>query len=147
MKHFLTILLASSLLFSCQQSMKDRLIGSWQNTTLDVRINLAEDKDSLIHIEEGQWETVLKIKPIVTRYTADGVFVSDYYSPEGKSMGSELGKWQIRNDSLILSSNNYKTVYKVTFEGNKAHFTSILDWDQDGDFDDYYDGWQEKMKD
>lgn len=141
------LLLASSLLFSCQQSMEDRLTGSWQNTTLDLRISIAEGKDSLIHIEAGQWETILKIKPIVTRYTAEGTFVADYYSVAGKSMGSELGKWEIRNDSLILSSTNYHTAYKVTFDGDRARFISYLDWDQDGDPDDYYDGWQEKVKD
>jgi hypothetical protein len=146
MKHFLVILLCSTLILSCEQSIEDRLVGTWQNTSLDVTMAMPDGQDSLMHIEEGQWEEVLRIKPIVTRYTVDGKFVSDYYTPEGKSLGSELGDWEIRNDSLILKSTNYKWAYKVTFDGNKARFTSLLDWDQDGLADDLYDGWQEKLE-
>ena len=146
MKHFLIIILCSTLFLSCEQSIEDRLVGTWQNTSLDVTMAMPDGQDSLMHIEQGQWEEVLRIKPIVTRYTVDGKFVSDYYTPEGKSLGSEIGDWEIRNDSLIFKSTNYKWAYKLTFDGNKARFTSLLDWDQDGLADDLYDGWQEKLE-
>lgn len=146
MKSLLPFLLFFPLFFSCQESMQDKLIGTWENTALDVTMKLNDQQDSLMHIPEGSWERVLNIRPIVTTYTADGNFVSDYYTPEGKSMGSEVGTWEFRNDSLVLKGENYNSAYKVIFEGEKARFTALLDWDQDGQEDDLYDGWQKKIK-
>lgn len=146
MKQLLIIALASGLLCSCQSNMGDKLIGTWENTTLNVQTNTAQGQDTTINlvIENGQWEEVLGIKPIITTYLKDGSFKSEYFGPDGKPVGTEEGTWRIRNDSLVLKSGGYDNVYKVIFEGEQARFISYLDWDQDGKTDDLYDGWQKR---
>lgn len=140
----LALALASTLLYSCQSNMGAKLIGTWENTTLNVQTNTAQGQDTTINmmIENGQWEEKLGIKPIITTYLEDGSFKSEYFGPDGKPVGTEEGTWRIRNDSLVLKSGGYNDVYKVIFEGEQARFISYLDWDQDGEADDLYDGWQ-----
>ncbi len=148
MKQLLIIcfLIASSCTY--QSDLAEKLIGTWENTTLDVQTNTAQGKDTTIYlsIKQGEWEEALKIKPIVTTYLKDGSFKSEYFGLDGKPMGTEEGTWKIRNDSLVLKSGGYDNVYKVTFKGNEARFVSYLDWDQDGAADDLYDGWQVKKE-
>ncbi|GAB5527533.1 MAG: hypothetical protein Roseis2KO_54050 [Roseivirga sp.] len=149
MKRILTLTLISALLCSCESGIESQLIGTWENTTLNVQTNSAGGQDTTVYltIEQGQWEAALNIKPIVTTYLEDGSFKSEYFGLDGKPVGKEEGTWKIRNDSLILKSGGYDNVYKVTFAGDSARFVSYLDWDQDGAPDDLYDGWQVKIKD
>ncbi|OEK01917.1 hypothetical protein BFP97_10490 [Roseivirga sp. 4D4] len=123
------------------------LVGTWQNTALNVDINSVNDTDSMstLVVAPGEWEKVLSIKPIKTTYWTDGTFASVYIGLDGKELGREKGKWSISNDSLILVSNNYRNAYRVTFSKDQARFVSLLDWDQDGSRDDLYDGWQKKV--
>lgn len=146
MKQFLTIALVGTMLCSCQPNISDKLIGTWENTTLNVQTNTAQGQDTTIYlvIEADQWEEILNIKPIITTYLADGSFKSEYFGLDGESAGTEAGTWEIRNDSLVLKSEGYDSVYKVIFKGEKVRFISYLDWDQDGETDDLYDGWQMK---
>lgn len=147
MKQLLITAVASTLLCSCQSNIGDKLIGTWENTTLNVQTNTAQGQDTTINmmIENGQWEEILGIKPIITTYLADGTFKSEYFGLDGEPVGTEEGKWRIRNDSLVLKSGGYDSVYKVIFEDEQARFISYLDWDQDGEADDLYDGWQKKI--
>ncbi len=136
------------MLCSCEPGINDRLIGTWENTRLNVQTNSAQGRDTTVYlaIEKGQWEAALNIKPIITTYLDDGSFKSEYFGLDGKPVGTEEGTWAIRNDSLVLKSGGYDNVYKVTFEGDSARFVSYLDWDQDGAADDLYDGWQKKIR-
>lgn len=149
MKQSLTLLIISTFLYACTPAMENQLIGTWENTTLNVQTNTAQGRDTTVYlsIEDGQWEKTLNIKPIITTYLDDGSFKSAYFGLDGEPVGTEEGTWRIRNDSLVLKSGGYDNVYKVTFEGNQARFVSYLDWDQDGAPDDLYDGWQKKVKD
>lgn len=147
MKRFFIIPLLVIIFSSCQPGFDKQLIGTWENTTLSVQTNTAQGRDTTTYlsIENGGWEEALNIKPIVTTYLADGTFKSEYFGLDGKPVGTEEGTWKIRNDSLVLKSGGYDNVYKVTFEGKQARFVSYLDWDQDGEADDLYDGWQKKV--
>lgn len=145
MKQILYLILAVGLLSSCQQaSLHDRMIGTWENTSLTVTMKLGDGSDSAMVIADGEWEQVLKIKPIVSVFAEDGTFTSTYYDLNGNQLGQESGKWFVRNDSLVMDSDAYNSAYKVTFDGAKARFVSYIDWDQDGKPDDLYDGWQKK---
>lgn len=146
-----TALLIMTCIYSCQDSnhlSPTDIIGTWENTTLNVEVNTISngDSSSVLAIDVGEWEKTLNIKPISTTYWTDGTFVSVYRGLDGQEIGKEEGNWSIRNDSLILSSANYKNAYRVTIENKQARFVSYLDWDQDGLMDDLYDGWQKKIE-
>lgn len=140
-----TLALFAMLLWACNKP-KQNVIGIWENTSLNVTMKLDNGTDSTMRVPEGSWEEVLKIKPIITTYNANGTFKSEYFSLDNKPMGTEEGTWRMRNDSLVLNSLGYDNAYKVIFDGDKAQFVSLLDWDQDGKVDDLYSGWQKRVK-
>lgn len=127
---------------------KEDLIGKWENISLEVKMPTFANSDSTSTLvaNEGEWEKVLKIKPIQTIFNEDGTFTSSYFNLDNIPIGTEKGTWLIRNDSLVLISNNYGSSYKVIIKEDKARFTSIVDWDRDGKKDDLYDGWQKRVK-
>jgi hypothetical protein len=147
MKKLLTLVLLTAFLCSCQPNLEEQLVGSWQNITLNVQMNTAQGQDTTTYlvVEEGQWEEILEIKPILTTFLADGTFTSEYFGLDGKPMGTEAGEWSVKKDSLIMFSEAYTGSYKVILNGNRVRFISYLDWDQDGAPDDLYDGWQERV--
>ena len=147
-----TILISLLIIIGLSQNTpklnKQDLIGKWENVSLTVEMPTYGNSDSTSYLKaaEGEWEKVLKIKPIQTTFNEDGSFSSSYFDLDNKPMGIEQGTWFIRNDSLVLVSNNYGSAYKVTISGDKARFKAFLDWDQDGKSDDLYDGWQKRLK-
>lgn len=146
-KRNIALLLSCLLFCACEhQDLTEKLIGTWENTSLTIDIKLPDGRDSSMVVPEGSWEEVLGIKPIVSTFDADGTFKSEYFSLEGQPMGTESGTWKIRKDSLFLTYAGSDNAYKVTFEGNKVRFTGLIDWGQGGKPDDLYDGWQMRIE-
>ncbi len=144
----IAIFILNVAITSCNSSgSKQSLIGTWENVSLTVGIETqnGSNSSSQLIVNKGEWEKIMKIQPIKTTYLPDGKFTSSYYALDGSPLGKEEGKWFIRNDSLILESTNYSNSYALKFKGNTAQFISKLDWDQDGENDDLYDGWQRKI--
>ncbi|MFY0626212.1 MAG: hypothetical protein JXR07_07960 [Reichenbachiella sp.] len=135
----LVVLLTVTLFVSCapdkEHSMND-LFGSWKNSTLKVEM-IGGREDSLLLVQKGEWEKVLGIKPIITNFNSDSTFSSDYYTLDDQLFHTSIGVWWIRNDSLVMLTEEGETVYKYKMEGNKIEFTSTLDWNVDGNLDSY----------
>lgn len=126
-------------------SLKSQLVGTWSNLTLHVEMK-SDNGDSVLIIEKGEWESTLKIKPIETSFREDGTFISTYYTLDGEIMMTNEGVWYIEEDSVVLVQDNVATSYKASIEEDVATFKGYVDWDQDGEVDDYYQGTQGKMK-
>ncbi len=148
MKNLLVFLLLTSF-FACgpgQKHNKDLLIGTWKNQTINVQMNSYQngESDSLLVVQPDQWEEILKIKPIVTVFNEDGTFSSDYRNPNDSLVFQSKGEWHFEGDSLVMVEYEVPNSYHVTFEGKKAKFSAVLDWDEDGIKDDVYKGMQLK---
>ncbi|MEO9965315.1 MAG: hypothetical protein ABJF11_05985 [Reichenbachiella sp.] len=145
----LVLMLMTCGLLSCSSHQIDQklLLGTWKNTELRVKMNSFKNEDSIkwLIAKAGEWEKVLKMKPIETTYFPDGTFESKYNGLDGQLLGTEKGQWQLTNDSLILRSANYNNSYKIYYIDHQLRFVSLLDWDEDGKKDDLYDGWQVKI--
>lgn len=142
-----TPLLLLLFIASCSsENLSEKLIGTWENTSLRIDIKLPDGRDSLMVAPEGSWESVLGIKPIVSTFKEDGTFTSEYFSLEGQPMGTESGNWEVRKDSLYLIYAGSDNAYKMVFEGDKVRFTGMIDWGQGGKADDLYDGWQIRVE-
>lgn len=150
MKHGILSLLTTLAIWACSDAGKtgDQLLGSWMNTELKVKMNTFQNQDTTrwLIAREGEWEKVLKIKPIVTTYFPDGTFRSEYKDLNDDPIGLEEGKWQLMGDTLKLSSSHYHYDYKLYMENDKIRFVALVDWDEDGKKDDLYDGWQVRVK-
>lgn len=157
MKKWLAILLLVQVLYSCSSERKEsqsekedikreqNLIGTWTNVSLLVTMKRLEKQDSVLRANEGEWEQVLKIKPIETTFHADSTFESEYYTLDGQKMNTTYGQWWIQNDSLVMLTESGKTFYDFEYNGDRVRFRSTLDWDGDGIADDEYDGVQIRM--
>lgn len=147
-------IIAFLLLFSCSNKKessgfsKTDIIGTWENISLTVKMKTYQNRDttSYLQVPEGKWEEVLKIKHIRTTYTEDGKYKSVYRDLDDKVVGESEGVWTIRNDSLALETEGVEYTYSVILDNGKARFVSLMDWDQDGEEDDLYDGWQRKVE-
>ncbi|SMD36311.1 hypothetical protein SAMN04488029_2825 [Reichenbachiella faecimaris] len=148
MKYVLCLLGLGLVACSSADINKELLIGTWKNTALKVKMNTFQNQEATkwLTAQRGQWEAVLQIKPIETTYFSDGRFQSTYTGLDNKRLGTEEGYWKLNGDSLILSSDNYNNSYKLEWTGNELRFVAWLDWDQDGNKDDLYDGWQVKVE-
>jgi hypothetical protein len=104
-----------------------------------------EMQDSVLEAKEGEWEKVLKMKPILTEFRADGTFTSEYTDLNEKLIKKDIGKWVIRNDSLVVISDGKESVYHFVIANDRVHFKAKLDWDGDGENDDVYDAIQVRV--
>lgn len=137
------------LMYSCSPAPDkyEVLEGEWTNVSLVLEQKSVNnsDYDSVLRVEEGQWDSVLQMKPIRTTYLKNGTYTSRYYNLSDSLLFESEGKWHFRGDSLYLSTDEGTTAYLFKMlPGNRAGFVATLDWDDDGQPDDIYDSVQQK---
>lgn len=132
----LTLLIVCACTSEKEAPAENQLIGTWQNVTLDVFMSI-DGIDSALIIKEGEWENVLGIQPIKTKYNSDSTFMSKYYTLDGQLFHTSVGQWWIRNDSLVMVSEAGEDTYAFETSNDKAEFRSKMDWNQDGTLDKY----------
>ncbi len=135
------------LLFSSCSSRKyeEYLLGEWYNESLRVDIDALDGQiDSVFLVPAGRWEEILQIKPILTTYKPDGTYESVYSRLDGSLLQKSSGEWVMRGDSLFLTSLGETTGYHFEWQNGRGLFEGYLDWDTDGNSDDFYSGVQIK---
>lgn len=123
------------------ENKSKQLLGSWKNLSMIVRM-----PDSMLNVTEGSWEKVLGIKPIVTTFSEDGSYISEYRTLEDSVFMTRTGAWLVENDSLTMIDGNTPNKYHFEVMGDTVVFTGYLDWDQDGTDNDHYAGKQIRLK-
>lgn len=86
----------------------------------------------------------LKIKPILTSYYPDGRYETKYYNLEDSLLFTSQGNWVLNGDSIYLKEGGITTAYHFIPDLPRATFIGLLDWDQDGDISEIYEGVQVK---
>jgi hypothetical protein len=104
-----------------------------------------QKQDSIFNVPEGQWENILKIKPILTSYYPDGRYESKYYNLEDSLLFTSQGNWALNGDSIYLKEGGITTTYRFISALPRATFIGLLDWNQDGDVYEIYEGVQVKI--
>ena len=145
MNRFNLLILALVMACSAQQKStitESDVIGTWKNQSLHITY---VGRDSIFEVPTGQWEAVLKIKPIETTYQPDHTFISKYYALNDSLMFTNQGNWELKGDSLALTSEGVTTWYRFTIADGLGIFEGMLDWDQDGQANELYRGTQAKQ--
>lgn len=130
----------------------ETLIGAWSNYNLTLNLSSVNnsDLDSLLKIDNpAEWEQVLKIRPILTVFNADGTYYSEYRDLKDSIVYRPTGIWKTREDSLYLNQKyptDYMSAYFFDLQETRVEFRALLDWDQDGRMDDHYQGIQRKQE-
>lgn len=148
---FIGVLVGCSSNVSDSDRIRRDLIGQWSNVSLNVLYHSYKNSDSSYYliIDESNWETELKIKPILTTFNENGSYDAAHWDLTGKLFYHPAGRWSIVGDSLILQDTIPKTTiykYKIVIQGDTAKFYGVEDFDRDGMIDDEYAGIQKRVK-
>ncbi len=154
MNKIIPVLLFSLVFGACESNQKeevkenevtlgisDQLIGKWHNLGIEVVIK-TELGDSIALVPQEKWEEILQIKPIVTSFNNDSTFVSEYISLDGEIMMTSTGTWMVYGDSLVMTERGRDNAYFVSIKNDTVSFAGYIDWDEDGEADDFYTGTQ-----
>lgn len=148
MKHIAIAILLFTAFVACTQqgqspaTSEHDILGTWLNESLHVTYL---GRDSVFKVPAGQWEAVLKIKPIETTYKSDHTYSSNYFALNDSLMFTNKGTWALEGDSLALTTEGVTTKYLFTFKDGVGTFEGMLDWDQDGAANELYKGTQIKQ--
>jgi hypothetical protein len=151
MKTAFSIFCLTILLAGCagKPDRFQQLEGEWRNVSLRlVQHTIANGSlDSTLIIKNGDWDSILQMRPIRTTFHSNGTYVSRYYNLSDSLIFESGGDWHFIGDSLYLSSAEGQNAYHFQMlDDNQARFVSMLDWDSDGSADDEYDGIQQKQQ-
>ncbi|MBO0321542.1 hypothetical protein J0X14_04465 [Muricauda sp. CAU 1633] len=124
-------------------ALNDQILGTWENVSMQIQFYT---NDSIFNVPKGEWENILKIKPIKTTYLKDGSYESKYFDLNDSLLFAMKGKWKIQSDSLYLISTEGTNAYKFDVSGSLATFTGILDWDGDSLAQELYKGVQKRLE-
>jgi len=140
------IAMLAGLIASCSNNNHEEyLVGEWYNESIRVDIDALDGNiDSVFAVPAGSWEDILQIKPINTTFKADGTYESVYYNLDGSVLQRSSGVWKMKSDSLYLTQEGLTTGYLFQWQEGKGLFEGYLDWDTDGQTDDFYSGVQIK---
>ena len=143
------------LLCSCQKSespesvdLKELMPGTWESVSIKVVVNSVSNTDSnyVFDVPEKHWKEKLGVQPVKTYYqTEENKFYSEYIDLDGNITNVERGKWYVFGDTLMRVTPEATYQYEVAIRGGVGTFTSMMDWDGDGNEDDEYSGVQRKI--
>jgi len=145
----------SLLLISCSAKQPDQkkltadLAGEWRNVTLRVELDKKQgEPTSVFEVNEETWESTLQIRPIRTYFKPDGKFNSEHFNLTDSLVLNPEGTWSATTDEITmitLKPFNDTTSCTYRIEGNVVTFGCWVDWDEDGEKDDWYLGTQKRF--
>ncbi len=141
---FFTICIALIIVFNTDRDHSEKMLGQWYNESLKVIYDAQHGGDSTYNVPAGQWEERLQIRPIQTTYKSDGTYNSKYWNLQDSLIREVAGEWEVIGDTLYLTEGGVRSGYLLEFDGDRATFTAMYDWDGDGERDDLYSGVQIK---
>jgi len=156
-KLFLILFIAALGLISCQQEpssnesaeptldLDKTLPGTWELINITVKVNSFENTDSsyVEEIKEEQWEKTFFVKPVRTYYEMDNKYRRAHLNLEDDLMSESRGMWNTFNDTLMMIEPDATYQYVISKQPNGLlKFSTLLDWDSDGEKDDEYVGLQ-----
>jgi hypothetical protein len=124
-------------------SLKEQLIGRWENRDMTIQVNSYQGMDTSFTTTltgKEQWENKLGINSVITEYKANGSYITYYYDFENNPIRTTEGTWDLIGNILILKDHGKMTRYDISIKDKIAIMESTIDWDEDGNLDDNYKG-------
>lgn len=114
--------------------------GTWAATYLNVKMPTYQSGDTseVFEASEEYWEAKYQVKPYRTYFGGEQKFRTVFRGVRGDVFGEAKGIWNIFGDTLVMIEPNKTVQYKVLIDKGMAHFSAVLDWDQDGEEDDEF---------
>lgn len=141
---------------SCQTSKSENiadqnsLVGEWRNMSLRVELDKKHGApSSIFEVNESSWENELQIRPIQTSFNKDGTFNSAHYNLQDSLVLNPEGTWTATAEEVLMittSPFSDTTSCTYTIKDGVVTFGCWVDWDEDGEKDDWYLGTQKKYE-
>lgn len=106
------------------------------------------ESSDIFEVDEINWEEKLKIRPIRTYFRTDGTFNSEHYNLKDSLIMNPSGTWTASDKEIFMittSPFSDTTSCTYTIKGDVITFGCWVDWDEDGEKDDWYLGTQKKF--
>ncbi len=129
-------------------NLKKDIIGEWETVSFHVDVNSFNNTDSSysVIVGKGQWEEKLGMKPIVTKFSENNVYIMNFYDTQDSVIDSKKGLWSVFGDTLMMMEPDATYQYHVMTKNEHIQFQALLDWDGDGVEDDEYRRIESKRK-
>ena len=120
--------------------LKEVLPGTWETKFFQIKMPTHNDSDStsVFEASEEYWEAKFQVKPYRTYFGPDQKYRTAYRGLQGHLISESRGVWNAFGDTLMMIQKDGTLQYKLLVEKGQAHFSALLDWDQDGEEDDEY---------
>lgn len=144
------VLMSANCLPDRQDKLANSILGKWSSHKMKVVFqgrHGGQGMDSL-EVLRANWEKETQGKPIVTAFKSDYTYESWYYDVTGQVLlRNPSGTWALQNDTIIMAQVNPPGGptfrLQVVRQKNLLYFNGIMDFDLDGQADDYYQGWMQ----
>ncbi|MFZ1805930.1 MAG: hypothetical protein WAU36_01845 [Cyclobacteriaceae bacterium] len=131
-----------------QSEVVHPLAGEWRNLTLKVEMDKQHgEPTSIFDVNENTWEEQLQIRPIKTYFRNDGTFNSEHFNLQDSLVLNPKGTWTSTDKEITMITTDPfsdTTACSYTIKDNVVTFGCWVDWDEDGEKDDWYLGTQKK---
>ena len=127
-----------------QKPRIDLFLGTWESEELTIRIHSAygiEDSTLQIQANRSNWAEKMGLRPIITTFRADNTYSATYLEVDGTLRSESSGYFElISQDSLIIRrmKPSVETLRHAWIQKNDSifGFSSVVDYDRDGQVDD-----------
>jgi len=144
------------MMLSCQtqrkktvEDMVHPLVGEWRNVDLTVEMDKKNgDVSRIFKVDVSTWEDSLQIRPIRTYFRPNGTFNSEHFNLNDSLVLNPSGTWSTSDNMMTMITTkpfSDTTACEYTIDGEMVTFGCWVDWDQDGNKDDWYLGTQKRF--
>lgn len=145
-----TLILGTLVIWACQREeqqekattvdLKAALPGTWETKYLQIKMptHNGSDSTSVFEASEEYWEAKFFVKPYRTFFSPEQKYHTVHRGLQGQVISESRGMWNTFGDTLLMIEEGSTVQYKLLVEKGQAHFSALLDWDQDGEEDDEY---------
>ncbi|MBI1193584.1 MAG: hypothetical protein GC205_10475 [Bacteroidetes bacterium] len=122
----------------------EMLVGTWQSEELTVRLHSAygiADSFAEVQAKRNNWVAVMGLLPIETTFNMDYTYSAVYREPDGSIRSETSGYFEMfGQDSLLIHRlvPSKETIRHSWVQKNDSvyGFSSLVDYDRDGQVDD-----------
>ncbi|WNJ21011.1 YciI family protein [Pontibacter sp. G13] len=149
MKYLLTFYLSATVGFLLAQESRpismQNMSGNWEAESISVSVDGAQGVSvKTIEANKTDFLQVLGIKTNAGDYHSDSTY-TEYYLGEGDSLLAKIeGRWYVSQDSMYAypeGAPEKANAFRVRWlDEERAEFSGLVDWDNDGQQDDRFVG-------
>ena len=130
-----------------QKPLTEILPDTWESVTINVRVNSVENMDSTAYfsIPESDWKDLYMVKPPKVFFEPGNKYRREHRNFQDSIISMSRGMWNVFGDTLMMIEKDATYQYFVKRGNGLVTFSTLMDWDGDGQDDDEYEEVKRKV--